>query len=72
MLCRTSTLRNAQRQAERREEALFGFMRECLDRVAALADKPWTLPPRAPSVPPRELSEEERKLRAEEATYEEL
>lgn len=71
MFCRTSTLRNAQRQAERREEALFSFMRECLDRVAALADKPWTLPPRPPA-PPRELTEDELRLRAEEATYEEL
>lgn len=41
-----------------------------LDRLAALADKPWTLPPRPVTVTP--LTEDERKLRDEEATYEEL
>lgn len=72
MLCRTSTLRNAQRQSERREEALFAFMRECLDRVAALADKPWTLPPRPIVVAPRELTLEEQALRNDEREQLEL
>lgn len=42
-----------------------------LDRLAALADKPWTLPPR-PVLEQTPLSEDEKQLRAEEATYEEL
>lgn len=42
-----------------------------LDRLAALADKPWSLPPR-PIDPPRELSEDEQQLLAAEAELVEL
>lgn len=58
------------RELQRERDFRRDLEREWLDRIAALAGKPWTLPPRpaAKTV----MTEDERRLRDEEREYEEL